>query len=213
MNIVGKNVHKYRMEQGLSLAGLGDKASWDKKNLYRLEQTGSGYTHESISRLAKALNVSLGALFDETGGLFSGRVVPIDFYTSDMISLDSKGNLEIERPKHEAGGISDVLITDGSFAEEAFAFTVNDDAMKPGLSSGDVVIVDPNLQPDPNDLVLAAIYRKNADKTQVMVRRYADRFDGFELLPMDNAYASEVSSGKNISIIGTVVEQRRHRRR
>jgi transcriptional regulator with XRE-family HTH domain len=213
MNIVGKNVHKYRQELGLSLEELGKKASWDKKNLHRLEQTGSGYSHESITRLAKSLGVSLGSLFDENGTIPAGRVVPIDFYTPEMITRDAEGKTTIVKPAYEAGAISNVLMTDGSFAEDAFAFTVNDGALKPILERGDVVIVDPDLQPEPNDLVLAVVYRRSTGKSQALIRRFAERSEGFELIPVDNAYASEVPIDNNIGIVGTVVEQRRHRRR
>jgi len=213
MNIVGKNVHKYRSALGLSLEELGKSAGWDKKNLHRLEQTGSGYSNDSITRLAKALNVSLGALFDETDTVAYGRVVPIDFYTPEMISRDEQGKTTILPPALQLGGTSNVLLTDGSFADEAFAFTVNDDAMRPDLAPGDVVIVDPNVQPEPNDLVLAVIYRYSTGKSSCLVRRFAERANGFELLPHDNAYAAEINKDNNIGIIGTVVEQRRQRRR
>jgi transcriptional regulator with XRE-family HTH domain len=213
MNIVGKNVHRYRTEQNLSLEELGRAAGWDKKNLHRLEQTGSGYSHDSISRLAKALNVSLGSLFDETGTVGAGRIVPIDFYTPEMISRDPQGNIDIKPPAHQVGGTSNVLLTDGSFADNAFAFTVNDPAMKPSLAPGDVVVVDPNVQPEPNDLVLAVIYRKSTGKSQSMIRRFAERLNGFELLPADDAFAAETPIDNNIGIIGTVVEQRLQRRR
>jgi SOS-response transcriptional repressor LexA len=211
MNIVGKNVHKYRSALNFSLEELGKLAGWDKKNLHRLEQTGSGYSHDSITRLAKALNVSLGALFDETGAFEVGRIVPIDFYRAEMIDIDQNGKIAIQRPLHETGGVSDVLITDGSFSEEAFAFVVNDNAMKPELSVGDVVVVDPTIQPEPNDMVLAVVRR--IGKPQTLLRRYAERSNGFELLPADIAYAAETSLNSIIGIIGTVVEQRRQRRR
>jgi SOS-response transcriptional repressor LexA len=213
MNIVGKNVHKYRSALGLSLEELGKSAGWDKKNLHRLEQTGSGYSNDSITRIAKALNVSLGALFDETGSMMYGRVVPIDFYTPEMLSRDAQGKTAIQRPAHESGGISNVLLTDGSFADAAFAFTVNDDGMRPDLAPGDVIVIDPGLQPEPNDLVLAVIHRHSTGKSQALIRRFADRANGFELLPTDNAYATEISVDNNIGIVGTVVEQRRQRRR
>lgn len=213
MNIVGKNVHRYRTEQNLSLEELGKNAGWDKKNLHRLEQTGSGYSHDSISRLSKALNVSLGALFDETGTVGAGRIVPIDLYTPDMISRDPDGNTLLKAPAHQSGGTSNVIFTDGNFSDNAIAFAVNDAAMRPGLAPGDVVVVDPTLQPEPNDLVLAVIYRKSTGKSQSLIRRFAERLGGFELLPADTAYAAEIPVENNIGIVGTVVEQRLQRRR
>lgn len=213
MNIVGKNVHKYRSALGLSLEVLGESAGWDKKNLHRLEQTGTGYSNDSITRLARALNVSLGALFDETDTVMFGRVVPIHFYTPEMITRNSSGKTFIETPANMVGGVSNVLLTDGSFAEDAFAYKVTDDAMKPYLAAGDVVVVDPNVQPEPNDLVLAVIYRYSTGKSACLVRRYADRANGFELLPYDIAYSTEINQDNNIGIVGTVVEERRQRRR
>jgi len=50
-------------------------------------------------------------------------------------------------------------------------------------------------------------------KTQVLIRRFAERGGGFELLPVDIAYAVESPVDDNIGLIGTVVEQRRQRRR
>lgn len=213
MNIVGKNVHKYRTLRELSLEELGKRARWDKKNLHRLEQTGSGYSNESITRLAKALGVRLSALFDESGTVDWGRLVPIDVYTSDMIRRDASGMTTMDPPGHSTGGVSNVLFTDGSFSDDAFAFAVNDEAMKPHLTPGDMVIVDPSLKPEPNDLVLAVIYRPKTEKSQIVIRKYADRSEEFELLPEDNAYAIERPANDNIEMLGTIVEQRKQRRR
>lgn len=214
MNIVGRNVHKYRTALKLSLEDLGRAAGWDKKNLHRLENTGKGYSPDSIGRLAKALDVKLSALFDEAAVLSFGRVVPIDVYTAEMITRDASGKDTFERPAVYVGGASDVLLTDGKFADNAFAFKIQDDAMKPefNLCAGDVVIVDPGAQAEPNDLVLASVYRPLTGKSETMVRRYATRANGFELLPSDIAYSAEKQDGANVGILGKVVEQRGDRR-
>lgn len=211
-NIVGKNIHRYREAAELSVAELAAKAGMDRTNLYRIEQTGTNYSNDSLTKIAKALNVSIGALFAEADTLPWGRMVPLDIVTPEMIHLVA-GKLRIDRPAHEAGGISNVVFTDGSFADSAFAFKVNDRAMSPLLVPDDMVIVDPTISAEPNDIVLAAVYRKSTGKTQSLVRRFAERTDGFELLPVDVAYAVEFPLEDNIKILGTVVEQRKQRRR
>lgn len=185
----------------------------NRTNVYRIEQTGINYSHESLTKLSKALGISISALFDEAGAGEFGRMVPIDFYTPEMIRRDAEGNTVIDPPAHTAGKISNVLLTDGSFADNSFAFTVGDEAMRPHLAPGDVVIVDPNLKPEPNDLVLAVVHRTGSGKSHAIIRRYAERANGFELQPNDNAYAAEVPMDNNIGLVGTVVEQRRQRRR
>jgi transcriptional regulator with XRE-family HTH domain len=212
-NIVGKNIGKYRMALGLSVGQLAAKAGMDRTNIHRIEQTGKNYSHDSLTSIAKALNIRIGELFDESDTLQWSRMVPLDIYTPEMIHRSADGKTTIDRPAHETGGVSNVLFTDGLFAENSFGFKVNDMAMSPQLLPGDMAIVDPTIQPEPNDLVLAAIYRHLTGKTQAIIRRFAERAGGFELLPMDIAYAVESPVDDNIGLIGTVVEQRRQRRR
>lgn len=218
MNVVGKNVHRYREGQGLSLGQLAEKAKWDKMNLYRLEQAGTGYSHASITRLAKALGVSLSALFDENINYSYGAPVGLPVYKAEEFTIDENGAGSIQRPPYKAGQIEYLVYTDGSFSENAFAFFVQDHAMRPDLEPDDIVILDPDLVPEPNDIVLAAIYRKSTGKTHLVLRRFAEReatdsSPPFELLPSDNAYSAERPHGNNIHIFGTVVEHRRPRRR
>lgn len=205
-NIVGRNVKRLRMKNGWSLEELGERCvpRWDKANIKRVEDTGKGFSHSSLKRIADALEVEVSALYDPRAA-FNIRVVPLDVYTADMIRRDAAGVLTIDHPAHELGGESSVYLTDGSFADDAFVFVINDDGMRPRLKVGDKVVVEPGLTAKPKNLVIAAIYRTKTQKSEVVVRKYADRPEGFELIPEDDDFRTESPLIDGISIVGTVV--------
>ena len=204
-NIAGRNGRLYRERLGLSLEALAKQAGWDKTNLKRFEDTGHKYSHKSLKRLADAIGIDIMALHDKKTAFNLGRLVLLNIYTADMIRRDADGILTIDHPAHELGGESSVFPTDGNFAEDAFVFVINDDGMSPRLKVGDKVVVEPGLIAKPKNLVIAAIYRKKTQKSEVVVRKYADRPEGFELIPEDDDFRTESPLIDGISIVGTVV--------
>ena len=108
----------------------------------------------------------------------------------------------------------DWLVTDLELSESAFALEIKGDSMLPEFKPGDRVIIDPGISPQPGDFVVA----KNGDD-EAMFKKYRPRQVNergqvvFELVPLNEDYPTLRSDAKPITILGTMVEHRKYRRR
>jgi len=95
-------------------------------------------------------------------------------------------------------------------SREGFAVEIEGNGLVPELYPGDIVIVDPDVDPAPGDLVVAHI----EESDQVIVRKYRPRnAKVIELAPINEDYPSdEISPASPGTLIGTVVQTRRNRR-
>jgi SOS-response transcriptional repressor LexA len=96
----------------------------------------------------------------------------------------------------------------------AFALTVRDDSMAPLFVVGDIVIIDPSINPLPGEFVVAKIEEHHA----VIFRKYRQlpqtaKSGGFELAALNGDWGKAVTSMDcSITIIGTLIEHRCRRR-
>lgn len=108
----------------------------------------------------------------------------------------------------------DWLVTDLELSDSAFALEIKGDSMLPEFKPGDRVIIDPGVSPQPGDFVVA----KNGDE-EAMFKKYRPRQVNergqvvFELVPLNEDYPTLRSDATPITILGTMVEHRKYRRR
>lgn len=108
----------------------------------------------------------------------------------------------------------DWLVTDLELSEGAFALEIKGDSMQPEFKPGDRVIIDPDINPQPGDFVVA----KNSEE-EATFKKYRPRgMDAsgklvFELVPLNDDYPTMRSDISPINIVGTMVEHRKYRRR
>jgi SOS-response transcriptional repressor LexA len=107
----------------------------------------------------------------------------------------------------------DFLITDLEISTSAFALEIKGDSMLPEFKPGDKIIIDPEISPRPGDFVVA----KNGSN-EATFKKYRPRGIGnggneiFELVPLNNDYATIHSDREKVIIIGTMVEHRKYRK-
>jgi len=113
-----------------------------------------------------------------------------------------------------ADGSIETILTDLELGGRAFALRVKGDSMAPDIIEGDVVVVDPDVSPQPGDIVVAKNGSHEATIKQYRPRGYnAEGKEWFELVPRNEVYAPMRSDVCPITIIGVMVEHRRYRRR
>ena len=111
-------------------------------------------------------------------------------------------------------GTIETILTDLDLGSRAFALRVKGDSMAPDIIEGDVVVVDPDVSPQPGDIVVAKNGSHEATIKQYRPRGYnAEGKEWFELVPRNEVYAPMRSDVCSITIIGVMVEHRRYRRR
>lgn len=129
-----------------------------------------------------------------------------------LISFVQAGTwVDVEDP-YQVGGAEEWLTTDQSLSQVAFALEIRGDSMLPEFKPGDRIIVDPAIAPQPGDFVVA----KNGNgATFKKYRPRGSTADGepiFELVPLNDDYATMRSDEVPIQIIGTMVEHRKYRK-
>lgn len=139
---------------------------------------------------------------------------PIGERRIPLISHVQAGNWSEATDPHAMGDGFDFLLTDQELSESAFALEIKGDSMLPEFKPGDRVIIDPEVHPQPGDFVVA----KNGEE-EATFKKYRPRgvneFGGdvFELVPLNEDYATMRSDVQPIRIVGTMVEHRKYRRR
>lgn len=107
------------------------------------------------------------------------------------------------------------LFTHVPLSPRSFALEITGLAMMPEFEKGDWVIVDPAIDPEPGDFVVA----KYGDKANVIFRKYRPKGLDlahnmlFELIPLNDDYPRIRSNIDAVEIIGTMAEHRKFRKK
>lgn len=114
----------------------------------------------------------------------------------------------------QPGDADEFLLTSMDLSEHAFALEIKGDSMLPEFKPGDRVIIDPLVQPNPGDYVVAKNGDEDATFKKYRPRCMNERGDAvFELVPLNEDYPSMRSDITPIQIIGTMIEHRKYRKR
>lgn len=113
----------------------------------------------------------------------------------------------------QPGDAEDWLLTDLDLSGQAFALQIKGDSMRPDFIPGDRVIIDPDVQPQAGDFVVA----KNGDEEATFKKYRARGTDDagstiFELVPLNPDFETLRSDERPIRIVGVMVEHRKYRR-
>lgn len=114
----------------------------------------------------------------------------------------------------QPGDAEDWLLTDLDLSGAAFALQIKGGSMRPDFSPGDRVIIDPDVQPQAGDFVVA----KNGEE-EATFKKYRARGTGadgevvFELVPLNPDFETMRSDERQIHIVGVMVEHRKYRRK
>ena len=113
----------------------------------------------------------------------------------------------------EPGDAEDWLLTDLDLTSHAFALQIKGDSMKPDFNPGDRVIIDPDVQPQAGDFVVAKNGQEEATFKKYRVRGTGtDGATMFELIPLNADFETMRSDEQLIHIVGVMVEHRKYRR-
>lgn len=110
-----------------------------------------------------------------------------------------------------AGETLEYLVSDLGLSDRAFALIVRGQSMAPMFQPGDKIIVDQDVSPHPGSFVIAMNGGEEATFKKYRPRGTDPQGNEiFELVPLNEDFASLRSDRHPLSIIGTVVEHRRY---
>lgn len=112
---------------------------------------------------------------------------------------------------YQLGDGETFFFTETQVSDSSFALKIEGSSMEPAFSDGDIVIIDPRIQPRPGDFVVA----KLVDQDEATFKKYRPRGNGtIELVPLNSDWPTLIIDDNHPGqIVGTMVEHRRFRRK
>ncbi|MGB4334561.1 MAG: XRE family transcriptional regulator [Chromatiaceae bacterium] len=129
-----------------------------------------------------------------------------------LISYVKAGRWQAVSDPYPPGEADDWLLTSRHCSGSAFALRIKGRSMLPRFEEGDDVIIDPSLSPRPGDFVVAKNHQEEATFKKYRPRGCTDQGEPvFELVPLNEDYATLRSDQEPIVIIGVMIEHRHYR--
>ena len=203
-------VKQKRLELGLTQSQAAELAGIRQQSWQSIED-GKTLKPRNIIGIAKALCCDADWLMN--GGTFK----PIEEVNSRRVPLISyvQAGALAEKPPIEAfDGSFEYILTDSDLSEFSFGLGIEGDSMEPDFKDGDIIIVDPEVEPAPGEFVVA----KNGGN-QATFKKYRPTYTDmkgcqhFELVPLNDDYPVINSDHQPLTIIGVMIEHRIYRRK
>ncbi|EPR9084299.1 LexA family protein [Cronobacter dublinensis] len=203
-------VKEKRLALGLSQTEAAERAGIRQQSWASIED-GKTLKPRNIVGIATALRCDPAWLMN--GGAFM-PMAEVNTRKIPLISYVQAGALATKSPIEAFDGTYEYVMTDMDLSQFSFALKIRGDSMEPDFKDGDVVIIDPEVEPTPGEFVVA----KNGEE-EATFKKYRPTFTDangsqqFELVPLNNDYPVINSSVVPLKIIGTMVEHRIYRRK
>lgn len=194
---------------------IGKDGSYVTRLMYPEGKPGKKRIGEDITEAAeKAFGLPRGWLdFDGDeisnidGATIGQRKIP-------LISYVQAGLLTDAADPYVVGDADDWLLTDMDLSANAFALKIRGESMAPDFREGDVILIDPAIEPLPGDFVVAKNGENEATFKRFRPRGMNERgINVIELVPVNPDYPSIRSDISPVTVIGTMVEHRRYRKK
>ncbi|GHA05458.1 repressor [Oceanisphaera arctica] len=203
----------------LTQDGLAKKVGVSRVSISQWERGDTSPKGENFLALAKALSCSpdwlvTGKNEPEPPAFQNVAHAPMGGHQVPVLSYVQAGQLTAVREIREVDGGIEYVQADDDIGERAFGMRISGDSMTPEFSDGDLVIIDPDIEPVPGDYVAAKNGSREATFKKYRPRGFnAGGVEYFELIPLNEDYAPIRSDMCEVMIIGTMVEHRKYRRR
>lgn len=207
---LAERVKQKRIEIGLTQTEAAELAGIRQQSWQSIED-GKTLKPRNIIGIAKALNCDPGWLMN--GGAFK-PITEVNSRRVPLISYVQAGALAEKSPIEAFDGSLEYVLTDSEISEYSFGLRIEGDSMEPDFKDGDVIIVDPEVEPTPGEFVVA----KNGGN-QATFKKYRPTYTDlngcqhFELVPLNDDYPVINSDHQPLVIIGVMVEHRIYRRK
>lgn len=145
-------VRNRRIELGLTQTEAAERAGIRQQSWASIED-GQTQKPRNIIGIANALECDASWLMQ--GGVFI-PISELNVRKVPLISYVQAGALVESTPIHDIDGNFEYVLTDVELSEHSFALRVIGDSMEPDFKEGDIVIIDPEIEPAPGEFVVAS---------------------------------------------------------
>lgn len=215
---LGQRIRARRDAAGLTQEKLAVQCGVSRAAVAQWEAGVTRPSLDNLVKVAEALNVWLSWLtvgdqsLPDTPNPFAPaspfRGIPVIDYGQAGL-WGAEGALPVDASR-------EIIAADAETSQRAFALVIRDNSMTPEFSEGDKIILDPDVTPQPGDLVVAKLDSEPEATFKKFRPRGADASGAspIELAPLNPDWPTLVINAESPGrIIATLVEQRRYRRR
>lgn len=219
MTGIGPRIRDARERAGMTQQALAEHCGVSRAAVAQWETGTTRPSLEHLRRAADAMGVWVSWITGE--GEYSGREEEAVPYrprgrSVPVIDFVQAGDWNAVTDPYPPGRGMDNLVTEQSLGANAFCLVVKGDSMAPDFAEDDKIIIDPDVAPQPGDLVVA----KLEGDEEATFKKYRPRgFDAggqpiIDLVPLNEDWPTlRIDADRHGRIIGTMVEHRRYRRR
>ena len=211
----GERLKTLREKAGLSQAAFAEKCGWaSQSRVGNYEKGVRKIGADDAAIMAAALDVHPAEILFGLESVSNVAPAPIGLRQIPIISYVQAGCWTESCECRAVDGSIETITTDLDLGSMAFALEVRGDSMAPEILEGDVVVIDPDVDPLPGDIVAAKNGSHEATIKQYRPRGTNDQGqEYFELVPLNPVYPTMRSDHHHVTIIGVMMERRRYRRK
>ena len=202
---IAKKIKKARIEFGLTQVELSKKCGWGDSNvrIARYEKGTRNPDLDDLKKIAKSLELSIDYFVHDD------KIVKHPTYVVPLLS-DVSAGIWLESYAVPDEDI-EIVSTATKVSEKAFALTVKGDSMtspypnETSFPNGTVIIVDPEVESFSGAYVVAHL----CETDKYVFKQLKCDVDGSYLMPLNPRF-NKLKTGKDIHVIGTVVQSQRN---
>lgn len=198
----GERIRLRRKALNLTQKAVAEKISVSHVAISQWEKEETLPRGENLLRLAEALGCAPAWLVDGDGPVFT-----VQTPTQSGLPLLKRQQITAWLADAAQVEVTERIQTDRPYSAASFAVVLWDNALAPQCLRDDLLIIDPDVAPQPGDLALAL-----CDEDDCVVRKYRARSqESFELAPLNDDFPLLSSSEQRLVLCGTLMEWRRYR--
>lgn len=213
METIGSRIRKKRVELGLTQRDVAKAIKGvTHSSISQWESDTTTPSSKNLFDLSTALGCDFAWLLN--GGEES-NVIPAILKNNKvpLISYVQAGVWTESVELRDSTGF-EYILTSLDLSDSAFALELKGDSMEPEFKEGDVVIIEPAIEPTPGEFVVAMNGESEATFKKYRELGYDEHERlQFELIPLNSDYKKMSSLTQQIRIVGTMVEHRIFRRK
>jgi SOS-response transcriptional repressor LexA len=201
---IHKRIRDAREAKGLSQQALADAVGVTRSSVQwweRTDGTGTAPKRSQVAKVANVLGLSLAQLVGGDDNILGGPEIRGEV---PLLSAVQAGSYKLHVDNfHPGDGGEERIATTAPIKRHTFALRVTGDSMEPDFKEGAVLIVEPELEPQPGDFVIA----KNSDDETTFKQLIRDGADWY-LKPLNDRYPIKPLGKAKIVGVVRAVERR-----
>jgi transcriptional regulator with XRE-family HTH domain len=213
--LMGDVIKLHREKLNLTQEELGERIGVSRQAVQQWEANKTGPQRKVLPRLAEALGISPAVLNPLMGTSVQPISLPQEHHTVPHYVLADLALLTVDLAGQFVWPAATSTVAVSEDLASTVAVTITDDLMSPDYLPGDVILIDKSVKPQTNDDIVIFVQEGAA-----LLRRYIERGRNragrlvFDLItPNAESATITLTEGDGFTIIGTVVETRRKRKR